>query len=117
MQIVQDNLETLLIRGTILETLRNAPGKRFRLDAVAKILGTGIASVRAVMSHMVIENHIRSERDGRLVSYYVPTEEQLAADHQRRQLARPFRPYRHDSAMRDSLKKARAVRALGESKF
>lgn len=117
MQIVQDNLETLLIRGTILETLRGSPGKRYRLDTMARIIGTGIASVRAVMSQMVIDNHIRSERDGRLVSYYAPTREQLEAERKHREKMRPFRPYRHDAAMRDSLRKARAVRDLGESKF
>jgi hypothetical protein len=69
------------------------------------------------MSQMVIENHIRSERDGRLVSYYAPSREQLDAERAHMDKVRPFRPYRHGEAMRESLSRARLVRGLGESKF
>lgn len=117
MQIVQDNPETIYSRLLILETLRAAPGKRFRLDAIATILGTGIASVRALMSQMVIENHIRSEREGRVVYYFAPTAAQLEAERIHAQKARPFKPYKPDPLLRQNQERAMAVRALGGSKF
>jgi len=116
MQIVQDNHETQLIRSTILDTLRAAPGRRHRLEELTTILGTGVASVRAIVSQLVLDNQIRSERVGRIVSYFMPTAEQLAAEYQQQQLARPFKPYRHDEGVRRNLARAKEVRGLGKSR-
>jgi hypothetical protein len=117
MQIVQDNLETLAIRALIFDVLRAFPGKRHRLETLGTMLGTGIASVRAIVSLMVIENQIRSEKLGRVVSYYYPTPEQLAAERLMMEKMRPFKPYKPDSAILRNQARAKAVRDIGPSKF